>query len=161
MRKSSATRNWFYGGRRDLCFSEAIFNIWARIWDNISKDISFHRMGFLLSDPSGTDLYMAFSAHNLRNPAHNLRNPAHNLRNFPSPVSDFTSFKLIHHFHPRILSQLMSNFCVHRKCWTPMPTANVDYVYVCRTHRVPTYIWLFSRITSVIPRITSVIFLLR
>ena len=37
-----------------------------------------------------------------------------------------------------------------------MPTANVDYVYVCRTHRVPTYIWLFPRITSVIPRITSV-----
>ena len=47
IRKSSATRNWFYDGGRDLCFSEAIFNIWARVWDNISKDKSFHRMGFL------------------------------------------------------------------------------------------------------------------
>ena len=35
-----------------------------------------------------------------------------------------------------------------------MPTANVDYVYVCRTHRVPTFPWLFPS-----PCITSVIFL--
>ena len=47
LQKWISDKKLFYGGRRDLCFSEAIFNIWARIWDNISKDISFHRMGFL------------------------------------------------------------------------------------------------------------------
>ena len=36
-RKSSPATNCFNDGGRDFCFSEAMFNIWARFGDNISK----------------------------------------------------------------------------------------------------------------------------
>ena len=108
----------------------------------------------LLSDPSGTDLHLVFSfsfsffsfSFSFSFSSHLALFLLFSTSTCPRPPNPYIFRKLM-----IIAIQKLTN-CVHQKCWIPNATANVDSVNVCRTHRVPTFPWLFPS-----PCITSVI----
>ena len=123
-------------------------NFWTKMSarDNIDmrqKILCLSRV-LCLSDPSGTDLHLVFSFFSFSSHlALLLLSPTSTC---PRPPNPYIFRKLM-----IIAIQKLTN-CVHQKCWIPNATANVDSVNVCRTHRVPTFPWLFPS-----PCITSVI----